>query len=329
MKIVLLKEAEIRQCVSVDLEAIAEIERGFASLSRGEVTQPPIFSIEVPEYKGEIDVKGAYVKGLDSFAIKVASGWLDNYRLGLATGSGMMMVFSTKTGHLQALLLDNGYLTNVRTGAAGGVAAKYLARRDIRTAGVIGAGAQARFQMMALKLVRDFKRLLVYSIVPEEIGPYISEMSPILGVEIVRAADEEQVVRESEVVVTTTPSRQPHLKAAWLHPGLHITAMGADSEGKQELEAEVLGRADRLVCDRKSQCFVRGELHHGLEEGTISKDSEILELGELTSGQKLGRQNDQQITVCDLTGTGVQDTAIALMTYRKALAKGLGTEIMV
>jgi len=129
--------------------------------------------------------------------------------------------------------------------------------------------------------------------------------------------------------VTTTPSREPYLKAEWLHPGLHITCMGSDAEHKQELYADVFGHADRLVCDRKSQCFRLGELHHALEAGVISEQSQIAELGELTSGRISGRQRDDEITICDLTGVGVQDTAIALLAYERALGKGLGIGIEV
>jgi len=215
----------------------------------------------------------------------------------------------------------------VRTGAAGAVVARHLARKEIETAGVIGAGTQARYQMMGLKQVRDFRRLMIYSIIPEEVERYASEMAPLLDVEIVQAENVETVVRGSDVVVTATPSHEPYLKAEWLHPGLHITAMGSDSEDKQELYADVLARADFLVCDRKSQCFRLGEMHHGLEAGILSQDHEIVELGELTSGHKPGRTSDEQITVCDLTGVGVQDTAIALLAYRKAIEKGLGMQI--
>lgn len=329
MKVTILTEAEIRKCVGLDQEAIAVVEGGFTHLADGEVTIPPIMRIDIPENKGEVDVKTAYVRGLDSFAIKIASGFYENYLLGLPSGSGMMVIVSAKIGVPEALLLDNGYLTNVRTGAAGAVAASFLARERIDTAGVIGSGAQARYQMMALKLVRDFRRLMVYSRDPEHVEQYASEMAPLLGVEIVKAEGAETVVRGSDIVVTTTPSRHPYLKAEWLHPGLHITAMGSDAEEKQELYADVLRRADLLVCDLKSQCFRLGELHHGLEEGIISQDDEISELGELTSGRKPGRRSDEEITICDLTGVGVQDTAIALLAYRKAMEKGLGLHIQV
>ena len=215
----------------------------------------------------------------------------------------------------------------MRTGAAGGVAARYLAPQNVQTAGVVGAGAQARFQIIALHLARSFERLLVYSIAPEEIDPYIQEMEPILGVPVERAKSLELLVRESQVVVTTTPSRKPMIEAAWLHPNLHITAMGADGEGKQELHAEVLAKADRIICDQRSQCSRLGELHHALDEGLISQDKEILELGELTAGQKVGRKSEDEITVCDLVGIGVQDTIISLLTYQRAVDQGFGTWI--
>jgi ectoine utilization protein EutC len=327
MDIIILTESELRQCVGVDQEAIAVVADGFTRLANSEVTLPPILQVDIPENKGEVDVKTAYVRGLDSFAIKIASGFLDNYRLGLPTGSGMMIVISAKTGVPEAVLLDNGYLTAVRTGAAGAVAARYLARERVETAGVIGSGRQARIQMMALQQVRDFHRVMVYGIVPEQVEQYVSEMSDVLGVEVVKAEDVETVVRNSDIVVTTTPSHKPFLEAEWLRPGLHITAMGADSEHKQELHADVLGRANLLVCDIKSQCFRVGELHHGLEEGTVSRDDPIIELGDLTSGREPGRTTDKEITICDLTGVGVQDTAIALLAYRKATERGLGLRI--
>lgn len=329
MGIIILTEAEIRRCVDLDQEAVAVVADGFSGLAAGDATVPPILAILIPENNGEVDVKTAYVRGLDSFAIKIAAGFYNNVDLGLPTGSGMMVIISTKTGFPEAVLLDNGYLTSVRTGAAGAIAASYLAPKEIETAGVIGTGSQARYQMRGLKLVRNFRRLMVYGIVSDEIDRYTEEMGPLLGVEVIKAKDEETVIRESQVVVTTTPSHKPHIKADWLHPGLHITAMGSDIEEKQELYPEVLRRADLLACDRKSQCFRLGELHHGLEKGYISRDNEILELGELTSGQKPGRRNDEQITLCDLTGVGVQDTAIGLLAYRKGVEERLGIQIKI
>ncbi len=324
MPITILTETELRKCVSLNEDAIAAVADGFTQLAAGNATVPPILRVDVPENNGEVDVKTAYIQGLDSFAIKIAAGFFDNRKLGLPTGSGMMVVVSARTGFPEAVLLDNGYLTDVRTGIAGAIAARHLAREHIEVAGVIGAGMQARYQIRALKLVRNFSRLLVYSIVQEETDVYVEEMAKELGVEVVKTGDYEEVIRQSDVVVTTTPAHEPYLKAEWLHPGLHITCMGSDSEDKQELHSDVFERANRIVCDRKSQCFRLGELHHALEAGIISEDSEIAELGELTSGNKPGRQSDDEITVCDLTGVGVQDTAIALLAYHRTLEAKFG-----
>ena len=327
MNIRIVTEEELRRCVEMDNESLKAVEESFVSLSKGEATVPPIMMIPVPERTGEVDVKSAYIHGLDSFAIKIASGFYENLQLGLPSSSGLMVIVSAETGFVQAILLDNGYLTDVRTGLAGAIAAKYLAKDAIGTAGVIGSGAQARYQMRALKLVRDYRRLLVYGIVSEEVDRYISEISSTLSVDVLKARSAEEVVRNSDVVVTTTPARTPFLRPEWLHPGLHITAMGTDGEDKQELFPEVLVRADRLACDSKSQCLRLGELHHGIEAGVISEDSPLTELGEIIAGNKPGRESDEQITVCDLTGVGVQDTAIARLADRKATDRGLGASV--
>jgi len=327
MNISILTESELRQSVSLDEAALAAVADAFTRLAAGQAAMPPIMRIDVPENNGEVDIKSAYLQGLDSFAVKMSSGFFDNHKLGLPSLGGMMILLSAKIGFPEALLLDNGYLTDVRTGLAGAVAAKYLAKETVETVGVIGAGAQARYQMRALKLVRDFKKLLVYSRTPEKVDKYIEEMTPELGVEIIKSADAATVVQNSDIVVTTTPAKTPFLKAEWLHPGLHITAMGSDAEEKQELHAGVFAQADLIVCDRKSQAFRLGELHHARDAGLISENDAIVELGELTAGRHTGRQNDRQITVCDLTGTGVQDTAIALLAYQKAQAAGLGMAI--
>ena len=325
--ILVLNESDIRSCVSLDEVALDEVTKGFTALAKGHVTLPPILRIDVEENHGEVDVKTAYIQGLDSFAIKIAAGFFENRKLGLPTGSGMMILINAQTGNPLAILLDNGYLTDVRTGIAGAIAAKHLAPKEVKMVGVIGSGMQARYQIRALKLVRDFSFLMVYGIVDDEIDKYIDEISKKLSIEVIRADSVESVVKESDLVVTTTPSKEPYLRAEWLHTGLHITCMGSDSEDKQELFPDVFAKADRIACDRKSQVFRLGELHHALEAGVVSEYGEITELGELTSGASPGRQSKEQITVCDLTGVGVQDTQIARLAYQRAVEQGLGIEI--
>ncbi|HEX7022132.1 MAG TPA: cyclodeaminase [Trueperaceae bacterium] len=325
MKITLLTESELRQCVGLDQDALAVIAAAFAALSADRVQQPPILRIDVPEHHGEVDVKSAYLAGEEGFAVKISSGFFDNDKLGLPSASGMMIVLDARSGVPAALLLDNGYLTDLRTGLAGAVAARHLAPATPGTIGIIGTGAQARTQLRALALVRDVSRVLVYGRTPDKVRRYVAEMNGLFPT--VEAAGLPALVKQSQLVVTTTPAQQPFLEAAWLHPGLHITAMGSDAEHKQELTPEVLRRADLLVCDSKEQCFRLGELRGGLEAGAISRDTAVVELGEVVSGRRAGRRTTQEITVCDLTGTGVQDTAIALLALKRARALGLGTEI--
>lgn len=239
----------------------------------------------------------------------------------------MMVLISTETGIPKSVLLDNGYLTDVRTAAAGAVAAKYLAPEKIERVGVIGAGTQARYQMLALSRVRAFNEVRVYAPTRSRVDDFVREMEQKLSATIIPAASAEEVVKESELVVTATPAKAPVLSADWLHPGLHITAMGSDAEQKQELAPEVFAKADRIACDVKAQCFRLGELHHAAEQNILSSENDITEIGEMTTGQKPGRESDGEITVCDLTGTGVQDTAIALLAYERLRDQGAGIRV--
>ena len=325
MSVLILSEEELRRCVGTDEDALAAIEDAFTWLAEDRAMMPPIMHISVADNNGDVDIKSAYVSGLDGFAVKIASGFFDNPKRGLPSSSAMMVMLSAKTGFCEALLLDNGYLTDLRTGLAGAVAAKHLAPAVVTTVGIVGAGAQARYQLRSLRLVRDFRRVLVRGRSPENVADYIEDMTAELGLEVREAGGLEELVGESQVVVTTTPSREPVIKAQWLHPGLHVTAMGSDLVGKQELDVGVLERADRVVCDRRSQCFGMGELQHAA--GIFTEDGGIDELGSLTAGESPGRQSEEEITVCDLTGTGVQDTAIATLALARARALGLGVVV--
>jgi ornithine cyclodeaminase/alanine dehydrogenase-like protein (mu-crystallin family) len=352
--VLVLSEPELRQVVALDDDALAAIEDAFTRLANGQADVPPILGMFVPERRGEVDVKAAYLHGLPSLAVKIASGFFDNGLLGLPSGSGLMVVLSATTGYPQAVLLDNGYLTDVRTALAGAAAARHLAPSHVGTVGVIGAGTQGRYQVRALQLVRSFERVLVHDHSPSAVDAYVREMPEVLARDmaglppspaaasaalrktrptaddalrpvLVAPADPETLVRESDVVITCTPSHEPVVRAAWLHAGMHITAMGADVPEKQELESECLGRASVLACDLRVQCFARGEFHHALANGVLPVGVAVTELGELTSGRAAGRTRAGDISICALTGVGVQDTAIALLAFGRAARAGLGT----
>jgi ornithine cyclodeaminase len=316
MKVQIYKEEEIRDLVSLSLEALDAVAEGFIRLSAGEATIPPIMQIVIPENDGEVDVKSAYIKGLSHFAIKVAGGFYNNPRLGLPSSVGMMMLINSLTGFPEAFLLDNGYLTNLRTALAGAIAARQLAKSEIHTVGVFGTGTQARYQIRALKLVRSFEKVIVFGIDETEIKNYVTEMSHDLKCPVVAACEPAEVVIHSDLVITATPSHIPFLQAEWLRPGLHITAMGADSAEKQELFTEVAARAQIVACDYRKQSLRLGELHHAINAKLLD-ETQVIELGEILSGKQTGRQTDDQITLCDLTGVGVQDTQIALFAAHK------------
>lgn len=319
MDVVLVTEEELRRVIGMDREGLEAVRLGFEKLSAGEVVQPPIMHIGIAEHNGEVDLKGAYVKGLDSFALKLSSGFFENHKRGLPSASGLMVVVSAETGVPQALHLDNGYLTDVRTGLAGALAADLLAREVVTTVGILGSGAQARYQLRALTLVREFERVLVWSANAGNAERYAEEMSAELGLPV-SVAGAEEVVVSSELVVTTTPARSPILLREWVRPGLHITAMGSDSAGKNEIDPAVLGDADVVVCDHRGQCLNFGELRSAVASGAIPANRRVAELGEVSAGEREGRTSAEQVTVADLTGTGVQDTMIARLALERVRA---------
>lgn len=322
--IIVLTERDLRTCVSLNRRVIDTISEAFAALVEKPVVMPPVLSMDLPEVNGEVDIKTAYVPGFDGFAIKVSPGFFNNPALGLASLNGLMVVLSAQTGIVQAVLLDNGYLTDIRTAAAGGVVARYLAPRRVETAGIIGAGVQAGLQARALLLEREVGRVLVWNRNLSRAEQFAAEQSALLGVPVQVAQDLRALVEASQVVVTTTPAREPLISAKWLHPGLHITAMGSDSPLKNELDPEIPMRVDRLVVDHTQQSIERGELRAAAEAGWVPAESVIDELGLICAGRREGRSSEQQITLCDLTGTGVQDTAIASYALAQVGNKEVG-----
>ena len=322
----ILTEAELRSAVPLDLAAVECIEAAFRTLAGGRVVMPPILSMAIPDFNGEIDVKTAYVPGIPSFALKVSPGFFDNPKLGLPSTSGLMILFAARTGQVEALLLDNGYLTDVRTAAAGAVAARHLAREDASSAAILGAGMQARLQLRALCLVRPISRATVWGRDPLRAKAAAGELSSTLGIAVTTADDAKSAVAGADVIVTTTPTTRPILMADWLEPGQHVTAMGADQHGKGELEPACLARADLYVPDRLAQTRLMGELRGAIEAGLVPAEKSFAELGAVVAGTAPGRSRADQITIADLTGTGVQDTAIATLARARALASGAGTD---
>jgi ectoine utilization protein EutC len=318
-------ESQLRQVVELDIGIIDTIETAFRQLATGQVVMPPILSMAMKDVNAEVDVKTAYVPGFEGFAIKVSPGFFNNPSIGLPSLNGLMILLSAKTGLVQAVFLDNGYLTDIRTAAAGAVAARHLAPKTVDTIGVLGTGVQARLQVLAAAKVRPVKRILIWGRDQDKSDQLAQEMSLTLACEAAAVSNPAELVAASQLVITTTPATSPILDAAALHPGLHITAMGSDQEDKNELAVAVATRADLFVCDRISQCEKLGELRSVLEAGVFQDTTGVAELGDIVAGKTAGRTHEDQITICDLTGTGVQDTAIATLAFDRITKSDLGT----
>ncbi|HXV96239.1 MAG TPA: hypothetical protein VD695_06800 [Gaiellaceae bacterium] len=305
-------------------EALAAVREAFVALAHGEATLPGVIGLALPEHEGEVHVKGAYLHGAPTYSFKVASGFYRNPERGLPVGAGLVLAFSAETGQLAAVLFDNGYLTELRTGAAGALAADLLARKRVRKAAMVGVGGQARYQLEALAGVRSPELVAAWGRDPAKAEAYAEEMRGRLGLPVEVAPSLREAVEGADVVVTTTPSREPLVRAEWLAPGAHVTAVGSDMPEKQELDAAVLARADKVVADRLQACLENGEIHGAVAAGAIAPEDVHAELGQIAAGERPGRESDDEITVADLTGVGVQDAALAALVVTEAAACGAG-----
>lgn len=323
----ILTESELRSQIQLDLSVIECVENAFHALATKAVVMPPIMRLDIIDNNGEIDVKTAYIPGVDSLAIKISTGFFDNPDLGLSTGNGSMVLFSTRTGMVEALLLDNGYLTDIRTAAAGAVAAKHLARADSRCAAILGAGAQSALQLEALFLVRDIDSARVWARDFGKAEAAAVQWSRRLGIKINACPDVASAVQAADIIVTSTPSSTPLLLAQHIAEGQHVTAMGSDSEHKNEIDPQIFATGVSYFCDRLSQVRLLGELHHAIEQRLVTPAAEFPELGQVISQQRPGRRDAMEKTLCDLTGTGIQDTAIATLAFQRCQARQAGTSI--
>ena len=305
---------EIRSRIDVPA-MIQAIEDGFVLYSDGKVVVPPVGFLNFTDPPGDVHIKYGYVKGDSVYVLKVASGWYDNEKLGMPFADGVLLVFSQQTGHLQIVLHDECWLTDMRTAAAGAVAARHLAPGKVDAIGIVGTGGQARMQLELLKDVIDCKVCYAWGRNPDKLAAMIDDLSEKDGIrdwglDIRAAKDMDELTAACNLIVMTTSAREPLIHADQVQPGTHITAMGSDDHGKQELAAGVLGKADLVVADSISQCVDHGECFHAVKEQAID-EAAIVELGKVISDPSLGRSRDDQITVADLTGVAIQDIQIA------------------
>jgi ornithine cyclodeaminase len=327
-EVLILREPEIRALLDPQA-CIAAMEQAFAAYSTGQAQLPGVIHLDIPESdvsekRGEIHVKAGYLHGGPYYAVKIVSGFPNNSRLGLPANDGMIVVFDANTGTPAAFLLDNGFITDLRTGAAGAVAAKHLARKKIAAVAVIGTGGQARYQVEMLALERNFSEVRIWGRDPQKAEACAGDLAKSRAIPACNFVVTESVhkaVEDADVVITVTASPKPLVRAAWLKPGVTVIAVGSDGPDKQELDVDVLGRAGKIVADSIAQCLRLGEIRHAVERGAMTKEKIYAELGEITAGLKPGRTSEDEMIVCDLTGVGVQDVAAASLVLGRAKAE--------
>lgn len=312
---------QIKQAVA-NLDVTQYIEEGFVAYSKGRVVVPPVGELIFENPPGDVHIKYGYIKDDDYFAVKIASGFYENYKFDLPSSDGLILLYSQRNGTLASILLDECYLTNVRTAVAGRVVAKYMAPSQVQRIGVFGTGVQARMQVEYLKPVVDCSNIVVWGLPQDNFDAYRRDMEK-LGYTVQTTLDAAEVAETCRLIITATPSRTPLIDVNQVKPGTHITAMGSDTHLKQELDSKILQMADVVVADSIEQCLSRGEISKALQAGLIKKE-DLIELGDVIAGHRPGRTSDEQITVADLTGVAVQDIQIAKAVHNALLLSDSG-----
>ncbi len=312
-KVFLLSRSEVEKLLDMK-EVMESVEKAFRLQAEGKAVMPPKLYLDLPQFQGDFRAMPAYIDG--SAGIKWVCVYPNNRAQNLRSVVATIIYSDPQTGYPLAIM-DGTYITSMRTGAAGGIAVKYLAKKDSSVIGIIGAGVQARAQLLAIKeVLPEIKEVKVFSL-PKDTGvSYAEEMKAKLDLNV-RPVETIEEALEADIVVTTTPVRKPIIKKQHIKPGTHINAIGADARGKQEMEGEILKKA-KIVVDDLEQASHSGEINVPLSEGVIKIEDIYGTLGEVVANLKKGRESDEEITIFDSTGLAIQDIICAKIVYEKA-----------
>lgn len=319
-KTLILKRSDIEKLVDIK-KSIQVIETAFKEYGSDRVQMPAKIYLHLDRYRGDFRAMPAFIERLKRCALKWVNVHPRNKALGLPAVMAVIVLSDPRNG-FPLSIMDGTYATNLRTGAAGGVAAKHLARKDSRIVGLVGCGAQARTQLQALKGLFNISEVKVWGHKDSYVKDFIKDMKR-LRLKLVATKDIRDCVLDSDIVVTTTPSRKPLIKLKWLKVGVHINAIGADAKGKEELEPAILKKA-KVVVDAWEQASHSGEINVPLKKGLISKKDIYADIGQIVAGKKRARSAKDEITVFDSTGLAIQDVAISNLIYETALKKKVG-----
>jgi ornithine cyclodeaminase/alanine dehydrogenase len=324
-EVIILSQKDVKECLPMS-KAIQAVREAYIAFAKGRVKMPPVMHLDVSQYNGEIDIKSGYIEDFGLIGTKIASGFYDNHKLGLPPGIAIIILMDLKTS-MPLAIMDGTYVTAYRTGAAGAVAANVLAKKDSELIGVVGAGTQARMQIIALNEIFTLKKVKVWDINATAKKLYSKEMSEQLNITVESVDSVKDAVVESDIVVTVTPSKKALVMKDWIKNGTHINAIGADGPGKQELDPMIIKVADKVVVDSLEQCKIIGEIQHALKNGLVKEKDIHAEIGQILIGKKKGRESDNEITLFDSTGLAAQDIAAANIVYKQAKEKGMGKVI--
>lgn len=324
MKTLLLNKEDVGRLIRMN-EVIGTVEEAYKAFNSGQVNQPPYTCIHLPPPRGEIDFKIGYCEANEMISMKASSGGFPNNLAehGVPSGMGTILLFDARTCAL-VCVMDGSLITGLRTGAAGAVSVKVLARQNARKITSIGTGKQARMQIRAIHHVMKIEEIHAWDHHSENLARYKADIEGEFGIPVVMARSMQAAVEQADILITTTRGKGALVEAAWIQPGTHIVAMGTDTYGKQELEPEIFRHA-KIVNDSTAQCIEKGETWHPLHQNIITQANIHAEIGEILLGQKPGRETEDEITIFDSTGMAIQDNTTAAKIYRNAIASGTGT----
>lgn len=324
-KTLILTRRQVSRLIDMPL-ALEAVRSAFILYGKGRVEMPPKIYLQLKKHSGDFRAMPAYLEGLESAGLKWVNVHPGNRDFGLPAVMAVIILSDPKTGFPLAIM-DGTLITNLRTGAAGGIAAKCLARKDSSTVGLVGCGVQAKAQLLALKEFFRISSVFVWGLRFKQAKIFLQE-TRYLGLKMQVKDNIRDCVKDADIIVTTTPSRKPLVKSDWIKDGVHINAIGADAKGKEELDPGILKRAKIIVDDKRQACH-SGEINVVLSKGLISERDIYATLGEVLTQKKQGRVSDKEITVFDSTGLAIQDIACARLVYQKAIKLKIGNPVKI
>jgi len=308
-------------------EAITAIERVFLEFHEGKAVSPKRLIIDVAEHKGLMYYMPSYLSESESLAIKIVAQYDENLKYGLPTILASILLSDPQNGKPLAMM-EGAYLTALRTGAASGVATKYLARRDSKVVGVIGTGVQARTQIWAMtEVLRNIAKVKAYDVSPGRVEGFAKDISQKLGLDVETVETSKQCVENSDLIVVASTSRVPVLDGNWLTKGTHVNSIGVSGPEGRELDDTTVKKAKIVVDTKEGVLAETGDLIIPIKRGIISQENIYAELHEIVGGKKPGRTSDDEVTCWKAVGIAIEDAAVAKLVYDKAKKEGIGKEV--